>query len=132
MLAALLLLLLLLSLVVVVVVVIVVDNEYQYCSLQLWCYTSSIRTVAPSLGSYSLFSTSTSHTLSCALGWSGFNERSYEMLRNLTLLVPDLFHMLVSRTLRTQHHGSEQGYIIEETFLQRRDYGIYSNGVAFL
>jgi hypothetical protein len=29
-----------------------------------------------------------------ALGWSGFNERSYEILRDLTLLVHDLFHVL--------------------------------------
>ncbi|KAK2141904.1 hypothetical protein NP493_5073g00002 [Ridgeia piscesae] len=72
------------------------------------------------------------HVIVRALGWSGFNERSYEILRDLTLLVPALFHVLVSRTLRTQHHGSEQRYIIEETFLQRRDYGLYINGGAFL
>ena len=36
------------------------------------------------------------HVIVRALGWSGFNERSYEILRDLTLLVPDLFHVLVA------------------------------------
>ncbi|KAK2139144.1 hypothetical protein NP493_6666g00000 [Ridgeia piscesae] len=71
------------------------------------------------------------HVIVRALGWFRFNERSYEIMRDLALLVPDLFHVLVSRTLRTQHHGSEQGYIIEEIFVQRRDYGLYINGGAF-
>lgn len=36
------------------------------------------------------------HVIVRALGWSGYNVRSYEILRDLTLLVPDLFHVLVA------------------------------------
>ena len=36
------------------------------------------------------------HVIVRALGWSGFNERSYEILRDAALLLPDLLHVLVA------------------------------------
>ena len=38
----------------------------------------------------------TTHVIVRALSWSGFNVGSYEIMRDLALLLPDLLHVLVA------------------------------------